>query len=98
MSARGEVKNHVPVSGPLDVLELLEPRLFTHPVNADAEAGDGALGDEPRLPLPFEREAVARGEAALPDCDRDVVRRIDEQVANQRKRAEKSRSIKFLEA
>ena len=74
----GEVKNHVPVSGPLDVLELLEALLFTHPVNADAKARNGAFGDEPVLAFPFEREAVPRWEATLPYGDRDVVGRIDE--------------------
>jgi hypothetical protein len=54
LPAAGEVKNHVPVSGPLDVLELLEPRLFTYSVNAYAEAGSGSFGDEPGLTLPFE--------------------------------------------
>src|SRR5512132_2819117 len=77
---RGEVKNHVSISRSLYVLVLLEPRFALQVVNADAKPRRRAFCDEPGLPLPCDQKTIARGEATLPDGDRDVVRRVDEQV------------------
>ena len=78
--AGGEVEDYVSVSWSLHVLELLQVCLLLHVINADAEAGRGAFGDEPDLSLPGEKETVACRKVTLLHCDGDVVGRVHEEV------------------
>ena len=80
LPAGGQIKNDVAIFGTLYVLELLEPRLFMHAIDADTKTRRRAFGDQPDLSLPGEKETVARRKATLLHRYRDVVGRVNEEV------------------